>query len=478
MISAVQSNRASNWNLTTSNHVTKTLTLPSNPSTHQVNVIFNGVSNPQYTRGLYVELTAAGQNHSYIWHSRATLTDRLSMPAGTYNVRINLVNHLDFTITRSGNNNNNSVITITIFYGNITSWGFEDVIYSPSMIPNWQPNIAYSTNDVVYFDDANDEGVNAGYYRARQGSTNAIPDQTAWAWEFISILYSETRVYQAGEIIFFNDRFWRAKQQVWAGNEPPLSWAWELLGQEFELGKVFASGDATYVLDGEIKTWYVAFGSFTAFDSTVQTHYDLKLMSIDYNLHNRGKYAAGEYVYYDGFYWRVASAGTWAVPSTSSSAWVRLPAETIWDASTTYTSDSVVNYEDQLYVLRTGTSLNQIPGVSGAWQPLSLNWSPTGLYNRSGSNVSVVEYDGKSYVWYGAHNSTNTGVPGSARNGWNELTDVWVPSNRYLQGDFVIYDGSFWELIVAENPTDQRNVPGIDFTVWREHPILFDPNRN
>jgi hypothetical protein len=95
-----------------------------------------------------------------------------------------------------------------------------------------------------------------------------------------------------------------------------------------------------------------------------------------------------------------------------------------------------------------------------------------------GSNVNIVEHSGKSYAWHGATATANTGEPGTSRHEWNEMIDVWISSNRYLQGAFVIYDGSFWELIVAENPTDQRNVPGIDFTVWREHPILFDSNRN
>jgi len=565
VVSAVQSNRASNWNLTTSNHVVKTLNLPSNITNHQLNVVFNGVSNPQYTRGVYVEFTSGSNNFSYIWHTRSTLASRLAMPAGTYNVRINLVNHLDFTVVRSGSGNN-SVITVTISYGTIPSWGFEDVLYAPSMVPNWQPNVSYSTGDVVFYDDAKDEGVNAGYYRARQGSTNAIPDEAAWAWEVISILYSDTRVYQAGEIIYYNNRFWRAKQQVWAGNQPPLSWAWELLGNEFELGNVFVSGDVTFVVNNDVKTWYVSFGSFTAFDATVQTHYALKLMGIDYNPHNHGKYAAGEYLRHNGYFWRTVSGGNWSAPALGNSAYTRLgveysnrtyPVNTVvlhngqyyialnaistgqtpgvhanwrlinhrgnynasttynrydsvifngkryfwnlagtttntnpetitgwwsldetWDFKNTYVQDSVVSYNGDLFVLRTGTSTNQTPGVTGAWQPLSLKWSPTGLYNRSGSNVSIVEHNGKTYVWYGAHASTNTGEPGTARNGWNEMTDVWVSSNRYLQGDFVIYDGSFWELIVAENPTDQRNVPGIDFTVWREHPILFDPNRN
>lgn len=50
-------------------------------------------------------------------------------------------------------------------------------------------------------------------------------------------------------------------------------------------------------------------------------------------------------------------------------------------------------------------------------------------------------------------------------------------NNVYKLGDYVIYDGSFWELVTNTYPTDQRSVPGIDFTVWKEHPIYWDPNR-
>jgi hypothetical protein len=561
VVSAVQANRSSNWNLAASNHVIKQFDVPSNISGQSLNVIFNGVSNPQYTRGVYVEFKSSTNNFSYIWHTRSALSNRLTLPAGTYDVRINLVNHLNFTVSRNGN-----TIEIQITYGPIPSWGLEDVLYAPSMVPTWQPNVTYKSGDMVYYDDLSGNGVNAGYYKARQASTGAEPDASPWAWQTISVYYSDTRAYLAGEIIYYNNKFYRAKANVWAGNPPPLAWAWELLGLEHETGKVYTPGDVAYTLSNDIKSWYVSYGSFTAHSEIIEQHYNLKYMSINYSEHNKGKYQLGEYVYHEGYYYKVTVAENWSVPALGAYGYQRLgieyiniaypvqsivsynnqyyiavnavstgntpgssanwrlinhrgnymstttynrydsiiyngkryfwnnPTATIntnpettsgwwsleenWDFKNTYVQDSIVSYNNDLYILRTGTSQNQIPGVSGAWQPLSLKWSSTAMYYRLGSKVSIVEHEGKYYIWYGNHDTTNTSEPGTGRNGWNELTDVWVSTNRYLQGDFVIYDGSFWELLLPTNPTDQTNVPGIDFTVWKEHPIEWNPNRN
>lgn len=561
LVSAVQSNRANNWNMQDSNHIVKTFNLPSNVSSQQLNVIFDGVSNSQYQRGIYVEFTNGSNRYAYLWHNRTALSNRLTLPAGTYNVRINLVNHLDFIVTRSGN-----TIVITITYGDINSWGFEDILYAPAMIPIWSYGVTYNQGDIVYFDDAADGGENAGYYIARARQSNNLPDQYAWAWTYIQTEYSNTRVYEEGEIIYYNGKFFRAKQTVWAGNPPPLSWAWEQLGREYLVGNEYDAGDVFYIDDGEQRLWFIAYGTFTVHNTNFQTHYKAKFMSIDYSVLNNGKYKIGEYVRHNGEFYRVKTNEPYATPSignyaydyiglqyvsktydpnsivfhnsqyylalTSTSStpptsgsdsnwqlinhrgtyglnttynrydsviyngaryfwngtgtttgtnpettngWWTL--ETSWHHKNTYVRDAVVYHNGEHYVLRSGTSTNQEPGVTGAWQPLSMNWSPTAMYYNNGSMVSAVYYNDRYFVWQGAHNTTFTPEPGAGRNGWHEMSETWVSNNVYKLGDYVIYDGSFWELVTNTYPTDQRSVPGIDFTVWKEHPISWDPNR-
>src|SRR5690606_26204564 len=148
--------------------------------------------------------------------------------------------------------------------------------------------------------------------------------------------------------------------QVWAGNQPPLAWAWELLGNEFELGNVFSAGDVTFVLDNDVKTWYVAYGStFTAHASTIQQHYTLKLMSIDYNPHNHGKYATGEYLRHDGYFWRTVNGQNWSAQSTSNSAYTRLGIEY---SNRAYPVNTTVLHNGQYYIATSGISTGQTPG--------------------------------------------------------------------------------------------------------------------
>src|SRR5690554_1203309 len=406
VVSATQANRSDNWNLTTSNHVVKQFNVESQISNQQLNVIFDGVSNPQYTRGVYVEFKSTSNNYSFIWHTRTALSNRLTLPAGTYDVRINLVNHLDFTVTRNGN-----VIEITVSYGNINSWGFEDVLYAPSMIPVWQPNVTYSTDDMVYYDDASGDGENAGYYRARSGSTGAVPDTTAWAWQVISVYFSDTRVYLEGEIIYYNGKFYRAKSNVWAGNPPPLAWAWELLGHEHETGKVYSPNDIAFTEANDVKTWYVVYGSFTAHSGVIEDHYAMKYMSIDYNEHNQGKYGLGEYVRHQGYFYRVTVANNWSTPSVGAYGYLRVGLEFV---SKAYPVNAVVLHNGQYYIAVNAISSGQTPGSISNWRLINHRGDYAGstTYNRYDSII----YNGKRYFWNMASSTTGTNPETTA--GW------------------------------------------------------------
>lgn len=558
IISATQANRSSNWNLSQSNHIVKTFNVASTISTQSLNVLFTNISNEALKRGIYVEFKSANNHYTYIWHQRSALNERLTLPAANYNVTINLVNHVNFTVTRSGN-----TININAVYQTPSSWGVEALLYAPSMITNWQPGVNYSTNDIVYYDDADNDGENAGYYKARAGSIGAHPDTSAWAWEIVSIRYNSSRVYNPGEIIYnVNDgKFYRAKQTVWPGNPPPLAWAWEPLSAEFSAGSELVRGKYAYTISGGVRTNYIAYNSFRADSSTPQSWQAIRLAGMEFNSFNYSKYVVGEYVSYLGNYYLVTGGVSWGNPTTNTSNFRRISrthtsgytyaANTIlfhnstyyvatastsqtpggtgwatishqgtfnpltpysryqsviydgvryfwnqsgtstganpststgwwsldegWHYKNTYGQHAYVLHNGDYYTLRTGTSTNQEPGVSGAWQKLSDEWSLTSTYFNTTTQISIVSYNNEMYVWTGTNGSNSTTAPGTARNGWNELTDVWRANNTYKQGDFVIYDGSFWELLPATNPTGTSNVPGIDFNVWKEHPIDWNP---
>ncbi|WP_025725354.1 hypothetical protein [Acholeplasma granularum] len=572
IISAIQANRSDLWSVSNPNHTTQQLALSAQETRYPIKVNFNGVSNPQFLRGIYIEFKSTTQHFSYLYHERQTpLLSRVLIPPGTYNVTINLVKHLRFTVSLVS-----GTITINIDYQpviNETSWAFEDTLYAPSVIPNWQENTAYSKGDIVYYDDAIDGGINAGYYEAIQNvaaSSSHIPDRIPWGWKILSIIYNSSRSYVKGEIIYYTDnRFYMAKQSVPANTPPPLDWAWQPLGSEFIRGKTFVNGKYTYTNINDVIVYYIAYATFEAWSDYPESYQSFKKINYSFDTFNYNKYGVGEYVEYQGNHYRIIASvtngtnplssptifrrisydysnrayvqnsivrhnGNYYIANTAISSgqtpgvspnWTLIGSPTPYDpesnynryqgvtyngkryfwnglTSTTgtnpdtnnnwwyvgeewhpnniYEQDSIVSYQNRYYTLRGGNSRNQAPGVAGLWQPLSLEWSKTGEYYNSGSAISVVLYKGAYYKWSRTvpANITNNGIPGEYDSGWNELTDFWIPNNTYVKGDFVRYDGSFWELLSNTSPTGQSGVPGIDFNVWKEHPIIWDPNRN
>jgi hypothetical protein len=82
------------------------------------------------------------------------------------------------------------------------------------------------------------------------------------------------------------------------------------------------------------------------------------------------------------------------------------------------------------------------------------------------------------YVWNGTDNSNSETAPGTARNGWTELTEVWRYYNDYQVGDRVIYGGAYWEAMqLPYDENDEPIRPGTNFVVWKKYNIVWDPNR-
>ncbi len=560
IVSAVQSNREDIWD--TENHRVKSFVFSSAANNRELNVVFNNVSNQQYARGVYVEFRNGSNHFSYIWHTRSSLAARLNIPAGTYNVTVNLVNHLDFTISHVG-----SVITINIAYGNPGTWGFEDALYSPSMIAYWESNVAYVTGNMVYYQDLDGGGVNAGYYVAIGNSTNQHPDTATWSWRKISPYFESGTVYPAGTIVFYQGAFYLAKAQN--SVVPTTLWAWERLDRAFNGGNTYPTGSVVYHTANNVKTWYYAFGAISSGQGQPQSWQSFRALGFTYNSFNIQKYRTGEYVLHQGFYYVATQDNTYEAPSASSQVWRRLgfnytnvqsyPSGYIvlyggnyyiataaigawasvpgsnanwrilnnmgnhnmsttyvryqrvtfndktyfwngvanttgtnpetdtnwwligeeWHHKNTYAANSLVFYDNSYWALRTGTSSNQVPGVSGAWQELSDRWTPTNIYLNNAFTKSMVMYGGGIFMWNGTNNTNSATPPGTAKNGWQELTEIWRPFNVYAVGDKVIYDGSFWEALQV--PVDGNGdpvVPGTNFMIWKEYQIIWDPNRS
>src|SRR5690606_19796582 len=315
IISAVQANREDIWD--TENHKTKTFTFSSNANNQNINVVFSGVSNAMYGRGVYIEFKNANYHYVYIWHNRTSMTRQMSFQAGTYTVSINLVNHLDFNVTRSGNN-----ITITILYGNPGNWGYEDIIFSPTMIAVWQPGVTYPKDAIVYYRDDDGGGVNAGYYSASRSNTNIHPDQLGWDWRKLSPYYESGTMYPAGTVVFYNGAFYISK----TNNSAAITeaWAWERLDRAYSSGNTYATGDVTYHTVGDVTTWYYAYGSVGASQASPQSWQNFRALGFTYNSFNIQKYRQGEYVLHNGNYYVATTNQPYEGPSASSQVWKQL----------------------------------------------------------------------------------------------------------------------------------------------------------
>ncbi|MBN3490012.1 hypothetical protein JV173_00645 [Acholeplasma equirhinis] len=561
IVSALQGNREDIWE--NENHKIKSFTLGQNANNQTVNVIFNGVANSVYGRGVYLEFKNVSNKIGFLWHSRGGITRQLSLPQGTYNVSINLVNHLDFTVTRNGN-----VITVNIQYGDPGEWGYEDVLFAPSMIAVWETGVTYPSGAIVYYRDEDGNGVNAGYYSAIQSNTNSHPDSAAWNWRKISPFYQSGTVYPPGTIVFYQGAFYISK----ATNSvaPTELWAWERLDRAFNGGKTYKLYDIVFHKYGEETRWFMATGNVSTGQTEPRDYQAFRQLGFNYSAFNKQKYRAGEYVKHnDAFYvanidntyadpaanttqvWRklglvwgsnqvsypqntiVSYNNNYYIATSTISQWGSTPGSGSWQLIThrgdwlntttnynryqsviyggnryfwnqtgsapvgqapdvtvgwwligeawhyknTYAQHALVFHNGDYWALRSGTSTNQEPGVSGAWQLLSDFWALTGTYFNNQYTRSVINYNGSYFMWTGANNSNSTTAPGTAINGWKELTEVWKWYNNYDVGEKVIYDGAFWEALKVPYENGEAIVPGSDFTYWKEYPIIWDPNR-
>lgn len=478
VVVAVQANRVEVWN----NSIPYVQMNLNNVNGATVEVKFNGVANQQFGRGVYIEFipTSGTNKYSYTWNNRVPLTDKLTLANATYRIYINLTNYIKFTVSYTS-----SKLTINVSYDTNATWGYEDVLFSPHTIANWTYGVQYTTGDVVYFDDPDDPpNDQSGFYIAVQNSNQHRPDQNSWAWRLMGPYYQSGTQFTAGTIIFFNGVFYKAKSNTW-GSPTSDANAWERLDRYYSNTNSYPAGAIVFLEDSQGKrTYYYATANIATYQPPASWS-NWKTLGRDFSEINAGgKYQAGEIVYYNNNYWRVTSSGQWlSAPATNKSGWalITTPNPQNWSPSTNYAQWAYVTWNNKFYYNRNTSNLGNEPGTANnGWQELTDTWVATNIYRNPSNNTikELVWYGGNMYVWNGADNSNSTTPPGTGINGWQEITELWKPGNQYFVGDRVIYDGSLWEALQSPYDNGVPIIPGTNFTVWKEYQIIWDPNRS
>src|SRR5690606_14571741 len=116
---------------------------------------------------------------------------------------------------------------------------------------------------------------------------------------------------------------------------------------------------------------------------------------------------------------------------TQGANWSRIsqPNPTPFDPDKTdYAVWDYVVYNSKPYYLRETKLGMNIPGTEGStWQELTEAWVPTNIYRNPSNNTikQMVHYGGAWFIWDGPDYSNSLTAPGTERNGWTELTEVW-----------------------------------------------------
>jgi len=409
-------------------------------------------------------------------------------------------------------------------------YGIQGVIFSPNIIREYNSSKSYLSGAVVFTIDENGK---KSYWRVKEGvnvSSNQHPETATWAWEPLTKRWSQDKVFLIDQIVYYDNTFWRSKANYNNYMPGENHWTWERLDNVWQSGNEYLKGDIVLFEDSY---FYVPENIESSYNSPTASNgfsSQYEIVGIDFVDAVRGSYQTGEIVYRDGYFFK--SIDSWGnIPKIyENDGWVilnksiydydrsystgdivfyngnyykarrnvqgQLPTKTnFWEPTTTivddkwnptqaYNADDYVIYNDKHYILKSGyqSIINQEPGKTCYWQELTDEWSKFNIYKQNDRN-SIVRYNNSWWYWnYQLNSDQLTSDKTSPEPGklgpnnekyWQEITMGWRHHNKYKQGDFVIYNGSFWEALVDPN----NIIPGNDFTVWEKYEIDWNPNK-
>ncbi|MFA5474225.1 MAG: hypothetical protein WC225_01665 [Acholeplasmataceae bacterium] len=497
LMNGIQSNRTDKiWDAEDTNLFKETVTFSSNYNMSNMSVDFGDLTTQNGTlknmvfkfkryvaSGLHNDSGGNYDYYYYVYHDRAT-KDSLTLPAGTYEVTIFSINQIELAFNQTTNPSELSMQLSTTY----DNWGYEDYLYAPNIVRIWQPSTGYSANEIVYYNGSEEL---RGFYLAVTGLYGTEPP--ASPWKLYSAVFDSSAIYVQGDIAFYDGVFWMAN--YWTSSTPAANNnAWSSLGLAFVIQGNYSFGDIAYTVDNGVKVWYYT-SSHSNNYSQIQDWSGWKLFTKNYDpvTNISHKLRKGEIVIHNGTYFIFENPnGTWgAAPpvSGSNSNYTRGVPQGEYNSSTTYSRGHIVTVTDggnesTFMWMGASAASGVTPGAAiNGWRELTDEWRPHNAYLNTNMIKEYVEYDGKTYYWNGTSESNSATAPGTARNGWIELSDIFAPFTDYYQGDFVVYDGSLWEALI-DVPYDPETGANViprnvgSYTVWKEYPVVWDFGRN
>ncbi|NLN50847.1 MAG: hypothetical protein GX149_04415, partial [Acholeplasmataceae bacterium] len=409
--------------------------------------------------------------------------DNLTLPSGNYEVIIYSVNLVDLQLN-SLTNPTKLTILLSTGYDN---WGYEDYLYAPNILKIWAGGRGYNSGEIVYYDGPEEL---KGFYISVYGGNWSEPP--GGSWKKYSAAFTSGATYSVGDVVYYDGQFWRAKNNGLTSPPEINHWGWEPFGLYFAIGSnKYKLGDFVYSIDSNgQKEWYFASAKSTNY-SQLEDWTGWKKATSEYNAFNgQAKYERGEIVTSNGAYYIVQSNYIWGPALNNSSHFTASVERGEYNSQTSYSKANIVTITSEDETVRkfmwtkdtNAVNIDPLLGRNG-WRELTDQWRPNNEYLNTGYIKERVIFNNKTYYWNGTSNSNSESAPGAERNGWIEITDMFAPFNTYVQGDFVVHDGSLWEALedVPHNPVTGANIIPRSigsYGIWKEYPIIWDPGRN
>lgn len=385
----------------------------------------------------------------YINHPR-TVKDNFIIPAGNYEMSIYVINQMTPILNQT---TNPTKATLTYTYDEDT-WGIEDYIYAAKPVLVNLQDFQFKSGELVYYQGSI-------YKRVQDGKWGFVPSDTP-PYALYNLRYRPGTTYFTNDKVFYQGSFWLVTND-WVRSTPEVNtWGWSRYEGSSYSPKITTYNKDSFVWvdnDGSENStydnlsWYHGTTKGNIFNR-IASDTAWKKIGYEFDSINAGqKYEAGEVVSYNGDWYVVVTSNTWIDNNPSSNnAFLKGVIKGEFNPSATYNRGSIVSVSDNgntkqyMWYKSTNAPVGIIPGTNGSagWRDLSQEWNRFDDYRYTNYIRETVTYKGKTYLWNGANNDNSIDPPGEGFNDWIELTIYWTPYNHYKEGDFVIYDGSYW----------------------------------